>query len=118
MAAIVDLIKLDKLISAGRQKVILPKQLHPQTDLKTCVWRIRNRLPDVVARAQPGVRTFHRGLSAGTGDKREQAHRMGDRCSGPGLPPGVLTFLHLWQRQWAGERLELNKGHRRLSLNL
>lgn len=35
MAPIVDLIKLDKLISAGRQRVILPKQLHHQTYLKT-----------------------------------------------------------------------------------
>lgn len=34
MAPIV-LIKLDKLISAGRQRVILPKQLHHQTYLKT-----------------------------------------------------------------------------------
>lgn len=43
MAAIVDLIKLDKLISAGRQRVILPKQLRHQIYLKTHVWRTRKQ---------------------------------------------------------------------------
>lgn len=51
MAAIVDLIKLDKLISAGRQRVILPKQLSHQTYLKTHVWRTRKQAVGVVARA-------------------------------------------------------------------
>lgn len=77
MAAIVDLIKLDKLISAGRQRVILPKQLHHQTYLKTHVWR-RNKLPCVAARAQPGVRIFQRLLWAFSPSFRTELYMTGE----------------------------------------
>lgn len=64
MAPIVDLIKLDKLISAGRQRVILPKQLHHQTYLKThmqgwggggkAVWSGRDSALNLLASARAG----------------------------------------------------------------
>lgn len=71
MAAIVDLIKLGKLISGGRQRVILPKQLQHQIYLKTHVWRTRNRLPGAVP--EPSSQDLPQGplwacsLSAGAG---------------------------------------------------
>lgn len=92
MAAIVDLIKLDKLIAAGRPRVILPKQLHHSTSLKAHGWRQKNRLPGIVVRGQPRVRTFLGDLSGPVSSLLEQKGRL---CRGRaydiGEPTTVLT---------------------------